>query len=70
MRGPAPHQSDVNRRPLVDIASTLQVSNLSHHAFIVSVHGPPLLHFEPQKLQDFDFNADPDPAFNILKKFN
>jgi hypothetical protein len=37
-------------------------SILSLHASIVSVHGPLWLHFEPVKLQNFDFNADPDPA--------
>jgi hypothetical protein len=70
MRGPAPHHSDENRRPLADRAPTLQGSSLSLPASTVSVHGPPRLHFEPQKLQDIDFNADPDPAFNIFKKFN
>jgi hypothetical protein len=29
----------------------------------VSVHGPPRLHFESLKLLNYDFNADPDPAF-------
>ncbi len=29
----------------------------------MSVHGPPRLHFEPQKLLNFDDNADPDSAF-------
>ncbi len=33
-------------------------------ASIVSVHGPPLRHFELLKLLNFDFNADPDPAFH------
>ncbi len=33
---------------------TLQGSNLSLHAFIVSVHGPPWLHFEPLKLLNFE----------------
>ncbi len=36
------------------------ISSLS--ASIVSVHGPLWLHFEPLKLQNFDFNADPEPA--------
>jgi hypothetical protein len=36
---------------------------LNLHASIVSVQGPPLLHFELLKLLNFDFNADPDPAF-------
>jgi hypothetical protein len=46
---------------------------LSEHAYIVSVHGPPRIHFEPLKLLNFDFiadsdlpfhsNANPDPAF-------
>jgi hypothetical protein len=30
----------------------------------VSLHVPPRLHFEPLKLLDFDFNADPDTAFH------
>jgi hypothetical protein len=29
----------------------------------LSVHDPPRLHFEPFKLQNFYFNADPDPDF-------
>ncbi len=29
----------------------------------MSVPGPPRLHFEPQKLLNFEANADPDPAF-------
>jgi hypothetical protein len=33
------------------------------HASILSVHGPPWPHVKPQKLLNFDFNADPDPAF-------
>jgi hypothetical protein len=31
---------------------------------IVSVHGTPGLHFEPLNLQNFHFDADPDPAFH------
>ncbi len=27
-------------------------------------YGPPWLHFEPQQLLNFDFDADPDPAFH------
>ncbi len=27
------------------------------------VHGPPWLYFERLKLLNFDFKADPDPAF-------
>jgi hypothetical protein len=34
---------------------------LSLHAYIVSVHVPPRLHFEPLKLLNLDFKADPDP---------
>ncbi len=30
----------------------------------MSVHGPPRLYNEPQKLLNFDFIADPDPAFH------
>jgi hypothetical protein len=28
-------------------------------------HGSPWRHFEPLKLLNFDFKADPDPAFNF-----
>ncbi len=31
---------------------------------IVSVQGSPRLHFEPLKLLNFYFRADPDPAFH------
>jgi hypothetical protein len=41
---------------------TLQGSILNLHASIVSVHCPPLLHVEPLKLLNFDFNADSDQA--------
>jgi hypothetical protein len=41
---------------------TLHGSILSLYASVVSVHGPLWLHFEPLKLQNFDFSADPDPA--------
>ncbi len=34
------------------------------NASIVSVHGPPRLHFMPLKLLDFDLNADPEPTFH------
>ncbi len=30
----------------------------------MSLHVPPRLHFEPEKLLNFDFNVDPDPAFH------
>ncbi len=30
----------------------------------MSVHNPPQLCFEPLKLLNLDFNADPDPAFH------
>jgi hypothetical protein len=39
---------------------TIQGFILSLHASIVSVHGPPRLDYEPIKLLNFDFNADPD----------
>jgi hypothetical protein len=39
---------------------TLHRSILSLQASLVSVHGPPRLHFEPIKFQKFDLNADPD----------
>ncbi len=32
-------------------------------ASMVRVHGSPWAHFEPLKLLNFDFTADPDPAF-------
>ncbi len=38
--------------------------HFSLHASALSVLGPPRLHFEPLKLLNLDFNADPDPAFN------
>jgi hypothetical protein len=60
---PAPHQCGGNLRPLC--LQTLQASIISLHGFILSVHGPPRLHFEPRKLLNFDFDADPDPG---LKK--
>jgi hypothetical protein len=31
---------------------------------IISVHVPPLLYFNPPKLFNFDFYADPDPDFH------
>ncbi len=39
-------------------------SILSFMASIQSVYDPPRLYFEPQKFLNFDFNADPDPAFH------
>jgi hypothetical protein len=30
----------------------------------VSVHGPPWIYFEPQKLLDLDLNTAPDPVFH------
>jgi hypothetical protein len=55
---PAPHQSCEST---ITGLWTLQGSILSLHASIVSVNGPPYLHFEPLKLLNFDFNADLDP---------
>jgi hypothetical protein len=40
-------------------------SIFSLQACIVSVHGHPQLYFEPLKLLNFDFNADPDPDFHF-----
>ncbi len=60
---PALYQSDQNLWPLVSGQQTLQGSILSLQASIVIVHGPPWLHFEPLKLLNVDFNADPDPDF-------
>ncbi len=50
----APYENDANLRPL---AHSLQTS-------ILSVHGPPRLHFEPQKLlyKTMRTHADPDPT--------
>ncbi len=51
-----------NLRPLVD--------SLSEAYFFFSLHAlcecrvPLRLHFKPLKLLNFDFNADPDPAFH------
>jgi hypothetical protein len=39
--------------------------HLSLHPSIVRVHGPSRLHFEPPKLPNFDFNADPDHLFTL-----
>jgi hypothetical protein len=39
---------------------------LSLHVSIISVHGPPRLHFESLKLQKIDLNAEPDPAFRSI----
>ncbi len=41
---------------------TIHGSILNLHASIVSVHGPPWIHFEPLQLLNFDFDPDPDPA--------
>ncbi len=54
---PALHQSDGLLRPLVS-----RPSIVSLQASIVSFS--PQLYFEPLQLLKFDFNADPDPAFN------
>jgi hypothetical protein len=37
---------------------------MSLHYSLVSVHGPSLLLFEPLKISNLDFNADPDPGFH------
>ncbi len=58
---PAPHQSVAMTTGL----QTLHGAILSLHTPIVSVHGPPWLHFEPIPVQHLNFNfpkyADPDP---------
>jgi hypothetical protein len=56
---PAPHQNDANLLPLVYIPPGL-------HFLLLRLHGPPLLHFEPLKLLNFDFKVDPtpNPAFH------
>jgi hypothetical protein len=46
----------------------LMGSILSLQASIVSVYGPPRLCFEPLKLLNCDFDADPpDPIFAIMR---
>jgi hypothetical protein len=58
---PAPHQSDANQGTIG--LQTIHGFILSLHASILSVYGrSPLLHFEPPRLQNFDFDVDPDPA--------
>ncbi len=54
---PAPHQSVAMTNGL----QTLHGSILSLHTSIVSVHGPPWLHFMPRRILNFVFDADPDP---------
>jgi hypothetical protein len=44
---------------------TLRGNILSLHAYNVSVHDPPGLHFKPLKLPNFDSNTDPKPAFHL-----
>jgi hypothetical protein len=41
--------------------SVLNGSILSFKVSIVSIWGPPVLHFEPPHLLKVDFDADPDP---------
>jgi hypothetical protein len=62
---PAPHQSD--EECATTGLWTLQCSILSLQTSIVSVHGPPRLHFELLQLFNFGFNANPDqvPAFHF-----
>ncbi len=43
---------------------TLQGSILSLYASIVSIHGPLWLYCQLLKILNFEFNADPDPAFH------
>jgi hypothetical protein len=45
------------------LRSNRKLRLLTRHFSIVSDHGPPRLYFEPLKLLNFHFNADPDPAF-------
>ncbi len=56
---PAHYQSEEHLRPLIYRPSR------ASFASIVSVFGPPWLHFEPLKLLNVDFNADPDPPFPL-----
>ena len=39
-------------------------SKKSRDTVPLSIHGPSWLHFEPLMLRNFDFDADPDPAFH------
>jgi hypothetical protein len=41
----------------------LHASMLSLQTFILRVHGLLRIHCDPRKFLNFDFNADPDPAF-------
>ncbi len=61
-----PHQNDdANLRPLFStVPQNLHGFILRLNASIMSVNGPPRLHFEPLYLLNFDFNADPDPVFH------
>jgi hypothetical protein len=60
---PALYQSECESATTV-LYKSYRPSILSLHASIASVHGPPWLRFEPLSLLNFDFNADPDPAFH------
>jgi hypothetical protein len=60
---PAPHQSEANSAT-TKVYRPSRAPWMSLYAPIVSVHGPPRLHFEPQQLLNFDFNAESDPDFH------
>ncbi len=46
---------------------TLRGSIFSLYVSIVSVHSSPELHFESWKLLNFDYHADPDPVFTLVR---
>jgi hypothetical protein len=54
---PAPHQSDGNLRPM-GYRDNLDLPGLHFQ------HPQP--YFEPLKILNFDFSADPDPAFHFI----
>ncbi len=59
---PASHNGEFNLRLLA--YRPFQGCILILHTSILSVYGPPRLHFKSLKLLNFDFDADPDPAFH------
>jgi hypothetical protein len=62
---PSSHQSDASVRPMVSRPSRAPFFSLD--ASFISVHCYPRLHLEPLKLLNFDFIADPDPAFPLIR---
>jgi hypothetical protein len=59
---PAPHQGYAKRKSTTTVLAYRPSRPPSEPP---SLHFErPRLHFEPRKLRNFDFNADPDPAFH------